>query len=1194
MKFLEKHNFLNKAVKKSTGAEAENKIDPALIHEAKFTDLADQEPVSALDAKGPTQPDSEIENIEPALDLDYRSHLEKIKSQDSNIKGVAYAEFENTREGLDLELGNLTDALLAENLTKEVKDNLTNNLRELALKTGLSEKEIKEIYQDNEEAIIAEAKAEINKNTSKWKSAGLIAAKTTLYIGAGLAAATSTAATLGVGGLAGGGIIAAARMVDRLITEKIGKNKLDKKVKEIKAGKGKKEKETIQDRLAAAISLKKKIEISHVDLNAKGDRAKLIDDYIEEQSKAGKLGIEPKELLKYKDQIIRVMEGLDDIDKFNQEKEAKLNKKSFSDGLTKLEKKISGETSGERIASTAVLISMGIAARSIPGVRQILAAYAGYRFGGAAIDYLTKEKKEDVNSANEINNQEQYGAARRKLLDKNFQKNNPQEYLQLKSRVDAIENQMLSGGAAGQDASALNKNFDSKIKTDKQYNRGTKLARGTWRVAGAAAGLVGGELISEFFKHNKISDLFKHNQPKSESAGAADKIAGSSVKSAGMMPERPGQAGGMKADATMVKTPGGLRADSSDIIHKSVETTPAAPGAKASAFEDVISNRGLKPGQHDSIWRSTEQIFRDHAQELGYNKNSGQSFEDWVQTQTAKTINNSGDLTDKVFEKNIAILKHDASGNNHIEIKKDGGLTPGYLAETGADHQAPAPGINIQDNTSAGIGRPDLNETAFKNSPSATSQEVFDEFDKGPRNELEIQYPYPSGDNKISITPENQQQIQDLFGRLQKPGSVDINAFRKEFAALKGGPLNYQEESGIQDIIQNKNITQDSDSPLLRERFVKLVGQMYESKGVDATRAANIADNYNYIDSAPSSEHIGSHVEIGKGTADTDPFASKHDPKLHYSKNVNQPVTETGKNSGGTPEINLRSNAGENKPATEVIDHLQKAGSNTKALHEELEKIKGASLSKSDEELMEIVIRENQRSPKFSRDNLSLLAQRMILEREAGNSNVAEQAHSLAVDSDSHTEAAAASGKETADADPFASKHDPKLHYSKNVDQPVTETGKGSGASETNKSGGDKSATPEVAGAKPKVEVEVPISSDSKKIFSSMEDLRGLPEGTTAKLGELSMVKHNNFYQFTTEKGDTIKMAFNKFGGFEQNDKFGIFRDGHVLDGKTLNEAIPFKQLIYDNLPDKKTSLAKDLLAEITKNKGEAEFLKGF
>lgn len=105
--------------------------------------------------------------------------------------------------------------------------------------------------------------------------------------------------------------------------------------------------------------------------------------------------------------------------------------------------------------------------------------------------------------------------------------------------------------------------------------------------------------------------------------------------------------------------------------------TQAAAESTSKTYSREISN---KPGQSNSVWRSLREIFKSNSQALGYQGdiNDTDALNRWAENQTANAINNSGDVTDKVFEGNKVSLLQE-NGEFKVSIEAGDGLEPGYL-----------------------------------------------------------------------------------------------------------------------------------------------------------------------------------------------------------------------------------------------------------------------------------------------------------------------------------------------------------------------------------------------------------------------------------------------------------------------------------------------------------------------------------
>lgn len=101
--------------------------------------------------------------------------------------------------------------------------------------------------------------------------------------------------------------------------------------------------------------------------------------------------------------------------------------------------------------------------------------------------------------------------------------------------------------------------------------------------------------------------------------------------------------------------------------------------SKTERFVDEISNKGIN-GKSDSVWRSTREIFKNNAYRLGYkgDLNDQAAVNHWAELQTAKTISNSGEINDKIFEGNKVVLTK--SGDDFtVNIEQGEGLKPEQL-----------------------------------------------------------------------------------------------------------------------------------------------------------------------------------------------------------------------------------------------------------------------------------------------------------------------------------------------------------------------------------------------------------------------------------------------------------------------------------------------------------------------------------
>ncbi len=115
-------------------------------------------------------------------------------------------------------------------------------------------------------------------------------------------------------------------------------------------------------------------------------------------------------------------------------------------------------------------------------------------------------------------------------------------------------------------------------------------------------------------------------------------------------------------------------------------------------FEDTIDSS--KVNGSDSIWRSTHQIFEDHAKELGYkgDLNDHEVLSKWAETQTANTVQHlnqeqGGNLADLVHDGDkvrVEIL----DGKPHLSFEASSGIEASHLSDTNVGHLADQQNFN--------------------------------------------------------------------------------------------------------------------------------------------------------------------------------------------------------------------------------------------------------------------------------------------------------------------------------------------------------------------------------------------------------------------------------------------------------------------------------------------------------------------
>ncbi len=211
--------------------------------------------------------------------------------------------------------------------------------------------------------------------------------------------------------------------------------------------------------------------------------------------------------------------------------------------------------------------------------------------------------------------------------------------------------------------SFLNYKHERQIKKEETFLI-KEMAKGA--VLGASFAIVG-SVIAE---HLGIGDwLNKHNPLKAAGKGIeALKNVFSKDDAVSVAPSGTNTV----ETVTNITASGGA---TEDVV--AVET--AAP--KVEKFVDTISNEGLN-GKTDSVWRSVKEIFKANSEELGYkgDPSNQQALDAWSETQTAKAVSHSGNLTDKVFSGNKVKLINDGD-HFRIAVEQGSGSKPAFLPE---------------------------------------------------------------------------------------------------------------------------------------------------------------------------------------------------------------------------------------------------------------------------------------------------------------------------------------------------------------------------------------------------------------------------------------------------------------------------------------------------------------------------------
>lgn len=112
----------------------------------------------------------------------------------------------------------------------------------------------------------------------------------------------------------------------------------------------------------------------------------------------------------------------------------------------------------------------------------------------------------------------------------------------------------------------------------------------------------------------------------------------------------------------------------------SADAGSAEPVVETTDWSDQISNEGLN-GKVDSVWQSTQEIFKNNAAQFGYDGDlqDTAALDRWSALQTNQALANSGEVADKVFSGNQVILEKVDDGFV-VRVEAGTGAEPGVLS----------------------------------------------------------------------------------------------------------------------------------------------------------------------------------------------------------------------------------------------------------------------------------------------------------------------------------------------------------------------------------------------------------------------------------------------------------------------------------------------------------------------------------
>lgn len=456
---------------------------------------------------------------------------------------IKYAETSEAGQELVEQMDVLADqiAKTEEELNQEELEGILN---EIAQKTGLYPEDIKGIYDYHIDNIQAQAEAKVRAATSTKRKILTTAAKILGYGGAGLAigVATGGAGWLAYGGVAAlGGVRVMERWKGGKRHEEEAKEQADNIRNEL-ATKSETRKEATRNILAQIATLKQKQIDGRED--SPDERSKKIEEakkaYLDNPSDENKIEFlnrvnEKKEEMGYtlavylekldvpeeqREQLIQASHGLYQIDEENsllEQQEAAKKPNFFRKAVNSVNKFLGskwlrgGENAREKAATTSVFVGMGLAARELPVVRNVLMGYAGMKAGELAGNFATAkfQRYELLKQLRAENvDKETINQARAQLQDEEFKTKNPVQYALLRESVDRHEQSNLhevSQQEQQRKAQKLkaylenrNSELEDTIQKRNKLKQEKKVINVGFQAVGAAAGwLIGDQLAPE-------------------------------------------------------------------------------------------------------------------------------------------------------------------------------------------------------------------------------------------------------------------------------------------------------------------------------------------------------------------------------------------------------------------------------------------------------------------------------------------------------------------------------------------------------------------------------------------------------------------------------------------------------------------------------------------------------------------------
>ncbi len=559
-------------------------------------------------SKEPESQEDKSSQIED--NIDYIGMLDRIKAKEANIERADFSKFKNIEQELenDPELKKLFDALL-EKSTISIKepeniqeDEVKNIIKEISQRVGIDEESLIDVYNNQKFAM----ESKIFENVSKAERKKLYL-KMGGYLGAAGAFTLFTVLSGGIGtlGLIGyGATMGAIRVIDTLLTDKHRKKELKEQKQKIQFTT--ETNDELYKNLIGLVALKKQLQLKGVDLNSDSyDIKVLLQSYVERTY--------PDKSEEEKESIIRSLNALYKIDQNNSELETKFLEDKKSKKVKETASNFSsnwfsaflsgGKTTQEKITTIGIFTSLGICAREVPILRNVLLGIAGYKLGGlvgelSSYKFNNKEIKRAEEKLQEIlttgdeiekNDYVKVSHIKANLLNSNLKEKDPTKYLELVDLIKSCEEKFLkqkdissSQERAEELIKNLEDNFEKQIKKSKNREKFDNIKKWTFKFGFAAVGASLPTILKS------INDSMQKQQLKAHARTSiseeAEKATVDTPKNEGLVTETP-----PTAEQGQIQELTGDQNISEEMMRKIVEQTQDQSNIKV-----IANSRGLE------------------------------------------------------------------------------------------------------------------------------------------------------------------------------------------------------------------------------------------------------------------------------------------------------------------------------------------------------------------------------------------------------------------------------------------------------------------------------------------------------------------------------------------------------------------------------------------------------------------------